>query len=78
LINDHFFTPFEDGSFAASVSQGCPPALIVEEAFMLPNVGRIARKNPQEYLPKFIAMILILFIFRIRPGSILGPSPTLC
>ena len=48
------------------------PALIVVGSFMMRNVGRIAWKDPQEYLPAFLTIVLIPFTFSITDGIAFG------
>jgi len=48
------------------------PALIVFGSFMMRNVGRIAWKDPQEYLPAFLTIVLIPFTFSITDGIAFG------
>jgi AGZA family xanthine/uracil permease-like MFS transporter len=48
------------------------PALIVVGSFMMRNVGKIAWKDPQEYLPAFLTIVLIPFTFSITDGIAFG------
>jgi AGZA family xanthine/uracil permease-like MFS transporter len=48
------------------------PALVVVGAFMMRNVGRIDWKDPQEYLPAFLTIVLIPFTFSITDGIAFG------
>jgi AGZA family xanthine/uracil permease-like MFS transporter len=48
------------------------PALVVVGSFMMRNVGKIAWKDPQEYLPAFLTIVLIPFTFSITDGIAFG------
>ena len=79
LLSGLFFSPLAqmigEGYKAPSGMTLYPtvaPALIVVGAFMMRGVGRIEWRDPQEYLPAFITIVLIPFTFSITDGIAFG------
>ena len=73
-----FYPLVETIGGAVEIDGGMPlrpfiaPALIVIGALMLRTVGSIDWKDPTEYLPAFLPMVIIPFSFEIHEGIAFG------